>query len=74
MSPLALLLTNESVIGDLCSLSQAVKTFAEMPGCLGIAKQLKQEMLAFQVNVPVVQARDRREMRSPGKISRYDCT
>ena len=39
------------------AMSKAVKVFAESAGCLGIAKQLRQEMLAFQVNVPVVQAR-----------------
>ena len=47
----------KSFVSAQRAMSKAVKVFAESAGCLGIAKQLRQEMLAFQVNVPVVQAR-----------------
>ena len=47
------------------SAAKLVKSFKEVPGCLGIAKQVKDEMADFAQNVPVVQA-----LRNPGMRDR----
>ena len=48
------------------SAAKLVKSFKEVPGCLGIAKQVKDEMADFAQNVPVVQA-----LRNPGMRDRH---
>ena len=46
--------------------AKLVKSFKEVPGCLGIAQQVKDEMAGFAQNVPVVQA-----LRNPGMRDRH---
>merc|ERR1719272_232386 len=46
--------------------AKLVKSFKDLPGCLGIAKQVKDEMGGFAQNVPVVQA-----LRNPGMRDRH---
>ena len=48
------------------NVAKLVKSFKDLPGCLGIAKQVKDEMGGFAQNVPVVQA-----LRNPGMRDRH---
>ena len=52
--------------GATRTMAKLVKTFKDLPGCLNIAKQLREEMQAFAPSLPVVNA-----LRNAGMRDRH---